>query len=91
MFRSDVLVLLGYIGFAISWLLALYYMIRAAMSRSPDAPFRWLVATNPLNVLFYPDDLTEAGRTYRRRFLLSILAAAISFLVIWLASPRVHS
>jgi len=66
--------MLGFLGFAVSWVFSLYYMIRMAMSRVPNAPFRWLMVMNPFNVLFFPSDLTEAGRTYRLRFLVSILA-----------------
>jgi hypothetical protein len=56
----------------VAWGSMVYHMIRMAMCRKPDAQFRAFVAMNPFNVMFFPGDLTDQGRSHRRRFLQSI-------------------
>jgi len=87
MHNAPILALVGCAGVAIAWLLGLYYMIRVAMSRSSTAKFQWLIVTNPFNSLFFPAELTEAGKVYRKRFFVSILCSIIFLGIIWLASP----
>jgi hypothetical protein len=53
--------------YAISMIIGMYYGIRAASHRSPDAPYRWLVAANRFNAAWFTDQLSPTGLRYRER------------------------
>ena len=76
---------------AIAWFLAVANLFRTVANRRPGTPL-WSrrLAYFPLNIVFFPDLLTERGRMCRRRFGLSVAvflgAIAFGFLVERIAS-----
>jgi hypothetical protein len=58
----------------LAWITAVYSLIKMAGASKPAAP----PLANPLNRVFYPDDLTEVGQRHRTR-----LIKAVRFFFLW--------
>ncbi|HEV2187986.1 MAG TPA: hypothetical protein VGR70_12305 [Stellaceae bacterium] len=66
--------LIGYIAGGVAiWISIVYHTVRMACCLRPDPPLRPRRYYNPMNVIFYPADLTPEGQRYRQRAILSIL------------------
>lgn len=72
---------------ALSLLLAFYYLVRTASNKTPAADKLPRISVNPLNVIGYPEYLTERGRIYRRRCLIAVTVFVLTVALGWLTGP----
>jgi hypothetical protein len=72
--------------FVTSLVVGSYFSIRASIKRRRPSK-RWYVHTNPLNALFFEDELTSEALPYRakafRAFLVAIVSWIAAALVAW--------
>jgi uncharacterized membrane protein YbhN (UPF0104 family) len=70
--------------FAVSLIIGSYFWIRASFNRRRPS-LRWYVHTNPLNAVFFEDELTPEALPHRAKAFRAFLIAIIS----WIAAALV--
>ena len=70
--------------FVASLSIGVYFSIRASLNRRRPSQ-RWFVHTNPINALFFDDELLPEGLKYRgkasRALLVAFISLAVGFVV----------
>ena len=66
-----------------------YHAIRALFCRRTDAPFRWIVAINPLNAVLFADQLNEVGLHHRSKAFKYYTRAIACFAIVVLVASVV--